>query len=70
MESGIFQGRRQVKQCGVDTYGELADRESIQGSGGEALSGVQGQAPMKLKNLVGFGGMHQICFILRILQTL
>ena len=65
--------RRQVKQCGVDTYGE---RAPIRGSGGKAPSGsgvrwAKPPPPTKLNNLLGFGAQrkNQICFILRILQT-
>jgi len=40
-----FQGRRQVKKCGVDTHGKRAERETITGVWGQSPSGVQGRAP-------------------------
>ena len=54
----LYQGRRQVKKCGVDSHGEHVEREPITGLGQTSQRGPRadqlvrrsrGKAPMKLK---------------------
>jgi len=62
---GWGQGRRQVKKCGVDTFGERGARAYNGGLGAEPQrgpgtepqprSGIRGQSPPEAENLLAFG---------------
>jgi len=73
---GGNQGRRQVKNSGVDTHGEREEHEPTTGVWGQCRQRSRGAEPQfrgvrEAENLLAFGAQWkpQICFILRILQT-